>query len=57
MDSKEIVGLEVQERGGEEGLVVMGTERLGPAPEMIPKQIRIVDSEIVGSKEIEPRRR
>ena len=37
------------------GLVVMGTERLGPAPEMIPKQIRIVDSEIVGSKEIEPR--
>ena len=29
--------------GGGEGLVVTSTERLGPAPEMVPKQIRIVD--------------
>jgi len=29
--------------GGGEGLVVTSTERLGPAPEMVPKQIGIVD--------------
>lgn len=33
----------VKKEEGDEGLVVMRTERLGPAPEMIPKQIRIVD--------------
>ncbi|EOY06333.1 hypothetical protein QUC31_016331 [Theobroma cacao] len=29
--------------GREGGLVVTGTDRLGPAPEMVPKQIKIVD--------------
>ncbi|XWS39091.1 hypothetical protein CRYUN_Cryun18bG0020300 [Craigia yunnanensis] len=29
--------------GREDGLVVMGTERLGPDPEMVSKQIKIVD--------------
>ncbi|TYJ14418.1 hypothetical protein E1A91_A10G117400v1 [Gossypium mustelinum] len=30
--------------GREGGLVVMGTDRLGPDPEMVPKQIKIVDA-------------
>ncbi|KAF3952070.1 hypothetical protein CMV_022339 [Castanea mollissima] len=53
-EKRRVVGLEDQERveegrwwwwwwGGGDGLVVTSTERLGPAPEMVPKQIRIVD--------------
>ncbi|KAG8480972.1 hypothetical protein CXB51_025671 [Gossypium anomalum] len=30
--------------GREGGLVIMGTDRLGPDPEMVPKQIKIVDA-------------
>ena len=42
LDSK-IKSESKKEGGGGEGLVVTSTERLGPAPEMVPKQIRIVD--------------
>ncbi|KAK7856373.1 hypothetical protein CFP56_023748 [Quercus suber] len=50
-EKRRVVGLKIKSEsrkeggggGGGEGLVVTSTERLGPAPEMVPKQIRIVD--------------
>ncbi|KAH0992833.1 hypothetical protein GBA52_004316 [Prunus armeniaca] len=35
--------LDSKTKGNNGGLVVTGTERLGPDPEMVPKQVRIVD--------------
>lgn len=40
--------------GNEGGLVVTGTDRLGPDPEMVPKQIKIVDirSPVTGKSDV-----
>ncbi|RVW55683.1 hypothetical protein CK203_001422 [Vitis vinifera] len=41
LDSK--LKSEALKKNGEEEMIVSGTERLGPDPEMVPKQIRIKD--------------
>lgn len=44
LDSK--IRSEALKMGGDNDLVVCGTQRLGPDPEMVPKQIRIMNTDV-----------